>query len=120
MFFGGQLIQIDLVHIAILTASRFLDKGVPGQNREAPVRLSLLGCQPLGMVSESASALLVNHTGLVSATIDARRRRWMRRTSTRAKRLFRVSRGGAWFWMALAVIGGCRPTVLGGVDCLVF
>ncbi len=21
-----------------------------------------------------------------------------------------------WFWMALAVIGGCRPTVLGGVD----
>ncbi|QIV81157.1 acyltransferase family protein [Mycolicibacterium frederiksbergense] len=34
--------------------------------------------------------------------------------------LFRLSRGGAWFWMALAVIGGCRPTVRGGVDCLVF
>ena len=36
-------------------------------------------------------------------------------------RLFRVSRGGAvWHWMALAVIGGCRPTVPGGVDSLVF
>ena len=35
--------------------------------------------------------------------------------------LFRVSRGGAvWHWMALAVIGGCRPTVPGGVDSLVF
>jgi hypothetical protein len=35
--------------------------------------------------------------------------------------LFRVSRGGAvWNWMALAVIGGCRPTVPGGVDSLVF
>ena len=35
--------------------------------------------------------------------------------------LFRVS-GGAivWPWMALAVIGGCMPTVLGGVDCPVF
>jgi hypothetical protein len=32
-------------------------------------------------------------------------------------RLIRVNRGAAvWFWMALAVIGGCRPTVLGGVD----
>jgi hypothetical protein len=32
-------------------------------------------------------------------------------------RLIRLSRGAAvWFWMALAVIGGCRPTVLGGVD----
>jgi hypothetical protein len=31
--------------------------------------------------------------------------------------LIRVNRGAAvWFWMALAVIGGCRPTVLGGVD----
>lgn len=30
--------------------------------------------------------------------------------------LIGVSRGGAWFWMALAVIGGCRPTVRGGVD----
>ena len=31
--------------------------------------------------------------------------------------LFRVNRGAAvWCWMALAVIGGCRPTVLGGVD----
>jgi hypothetical protein len=37
------------------------------------------------------------------------------------KGLFRVSRGGAvWNWMALAVIGGCRPTVPGGVDSLVF
>ena len=35
-------------------------------------------------------------------------------------RLFRLSRGGAWFWMALAVIGGCRPTVRGGVGCPVF
>nr|WP_209923621.1 BTAD domain-containing putative transcriptional regulator [Mycolicibacterium lutetiense] len=34
--------------------------------------------------------------------------------------LFRLSRGGAWFWMALAVIGGCRPTVRGGVGCPVF
>ncbi|MGO9102221.1 MAG: DUF4236 domain-containing protein [Mycobacterium sp.] len=35
--------------------------------------------------------------------------------------LFRLSRGGAvWHWMALAVIGGCRPTVPGGVDSLVF
>lgn len=35
--------------------------------------------------------------------------------------LFRVSRGGAvWSWVAAAVIGGCRPTVPGGVDCLVF
>jgi hypothetical protein len=35
--------------------------------------------------------------------------------------LCRVSRGGAvWRWMALAVIGGCRPTVPGGVDSLVF
>ena len=34
--------------------------------------------------------------------------------------LFRVSRGRAvWHWMALAVIGGCRPTVPGGVDSLV-
>lgn len=31
--------------------------------------------------------------------------------------LIRVNRGAAvWCWMALAVIGGCRPTVLGGVD----
>ena len=31
--------------------------------------------------------------------------------------LIRLNRGAAvWFWMALAVIGGCRPTVLGGVD----
>ena len=30
--------------------------------------------------------------------------------------LFRLSRGGAvWCWMALAGLGGCRPTVLGGV-----
>jgi hypothetical protein len=35
--------------------------------------------------------------------------------------LFRLSRGGAvWHWVALAVIGGCRPTVPGGVDSLVF
>ena len=32
-------------------------------------------------------------------------------------RLIRVNRGAAvWCWMALAVIGGCRPTVRGGVD----
>ena len=36
------------------------------------------------------------------------------------KGLFRLNRGGAWFWMALAVIGGCRLTVLGGVGSLVF
>ena len=33
--------------------------------------------------------------------------------------LFRFSRGGAgWFWVALAVIGECRPTVRGGVGWL--
>ena len=37
--------------------------------------------------------------------------------ATDFKRLIRLNRGAAvWFWMALAVIGGCRPTVLGGVD----
>ncbi|VBA62299.1 hypothetical protein LAUMK41_05690 [Mycobacterium attenuatum] len=35
--------------------------------------------------------------------------------------LFRFSRGEAvWLWMALAVIGGCRPTVLGAVGFPVF
>ena len=35
--------------------------------------------------------------------------------------LFRVNRGAAvWCWMALAVIGGCRPTVRGGVGSRVF
>ncbi|MGV0688375.1 hypothetical protein ABQE52_21345, partial [Mycolicibacterium thermoresistibile] len=33
--------------------------------------------------------------------------------------LFRVSRGvPAWCWVASAGIGGCRPTVLGGVGFL--
>jgi hypothetical protein len=35
--------------------------------------------------------------------------------------LFRVNRGAVvWCWMTLAVIGGCRPTVRGGVDSRVF
>src|SRR5690606_24648980 len=56
-------------------------------------------------------------TGQTKPCAETRHSRWW--SPDELTRLFRVSRGvPAWCWVASAGIGGCRPTVLGGVGFL--
>jgi len=81
--------------------------------RSNAVRTLLVGRAGGAVAAAGVAAFLLGHGCAEAGATPSDRGH----AASSDSRLFRVNRGAAvWCWMALAVIGGCRPTVLGGVD----